>query len=100
MDMDDKEADPEIREYVKKIARKIREKRQKARLSQMELSFKAGLSQNHIYAIEAGHRLPNMYTVLKICKALAINPAELFTYPDEDRITDRETILRILSKYI
>ncbi|MDR2258137.1 MAG: helix-turn-helix domain-containing protein [Treponema sp.] len=47
----------------------------------MDLSFQAGLSQNQVFCIETGKRIPNLYTLLKICRALNINPAVLFDPP-------------------
>jgi transcriptional regulator with XRE-family HTH domain len=68
----------EISAQIKHIAERLREEREKLRISQMDLSYKAGLSQNQVNYIETGKRTPNLYTLLSICNALQINPAVLF----------------------
>jgi transcriptional regulator with XRE-family HTH domain len=90
----------EIEVQIKRIARRLREERELARISQMDLSFLAGLSQNQVNYIETGHRTPNLYTLLKICHALKINPAILFDTGDEKRQQARETVIELVSKYM
>jgi transcriptional regulator with XRE-family HTH domain len=94
------DSDAEFEEQVKRVVSRIREEREKARLSQMDLSFMAGLSQNLINYIENGRRTPNLYTILKICKALQIEPSSLFADSDAERSTARETIIRLVKKYV
>jgi transcriptional regulator with XRE-family HTH domain len=89
-----------LREQAQAVAIRLKEEREKLHLSQMELSFKAGLSQNQVFCIETGRRVPNLYTLLKLCRALAINPAALFQAPDEDRSRARETILSLVRQYL
>jgi transcriptional regulator with XRE-family HTH domain len=79
------------------IAKRLREEREKARISQMDLSFMAGLSQNQVNSIETGHRKPNIHTILKICGALHINPAVLFLPPDSERAKTKEAIINLIS---
>jgi transcriptional regulator with XRE-family HTH domain len=98
MDFIDEEA--EIAAQVGRIANRLREEREKAKISQVDLSFQAGLSQNQVFCIETGKRSPNLYTILKICNALNISPAVLFEPPGEERAQARETIFRLVSKYI
>jgi transcriptional regulator with XRE-family HTH domain len=90
----------EIEAQIKRIASRLREEREKIRISQMDLSFLAGLSQNQVFCIETGKRTPNLYTLLKICQALNISPAVLFDSPDEERRQARETIINLVSKYV
>jgi transcriptional regulator with XRE-family HTH domain len=98
--MDYVEDTAEIEAQIKRIASRLREEREKVRISQMDLSFLAGLSQNQVFCIETGKRTPNLYTLLKICHALNINPAILFDPPDEERRRARETIISLVSKYV
>jgi transcriptional regulator with XRE-family HTH domain len=90
----------ELETQVKQVALRLKEEREKARISQMDLSFMAGLSQNHVFCIETGKRIPNLYTILKLCNALHINPAVLFDPLDQDRRKARETVINLVSKYI
>ncbi|MDR1100505.1 MAG: helix-turn-helix domain-containing protein [Treponema sp.] len=98
--MDDIEDEANIEAQIRQIASRLREEREKARISQMDLSFQAGLSQNQVFCMETGKRIPNLYTLLKVCRALKINPSVLFTPSVEERSQARETIIRLASKYI
>jgi transcriptional regulator with XRE-family HTH domain len=94
------DSDTEFEAQVKRIVSRIKEEREKARLSQMDLSFMAGLSQNLINYIENGRRTPNLCTILKICKALQIEPSSLFADSDTERAAARETIINLVKKYV
>jgi transcriptional regulator with XRE-family HTH domain len=90
----------EIDSQIRQIVRRIKEEREKARISQMDLSFLAGLSQNLVNYIESGRRIPNLGTILKLCKALEIEPASLFSYSSEERRVARETIITLAKKFV
>ena len=94
------EYEENVTDQIKYIIKRLREEREKRRISQIDLSFKAGLSQNLVNYIETGKRTPNLYTILSICKALDINPAVLFESHDTERQKARETILRLVSQYL
>jgi transcriptional regulator with XRE-family HTH domain len=94
------ENEVEIEAQIRRIAQRLREEREKARISQMDLSFLAGLSQNQVNYIETGKRTPNLYTLIKICQALNINPAVLFEVGNEERQQARETVINLVSKYM
>ena len=96
----DEENEVDITAQIQKIAERIREEREKSRISQMDLSFKAGLSQNQVNYIETGKRAPTLYTFLSICKALQINPAILFESDDKERLEARETIIGLVSRFM
>jgi transcriptional regulator with XRE-family HTH domain len=89
-----------IEAQVRRLALRLKEEREKARISQMDLSFMAGLSQNQVFCIETGKRVPNVYTILKLCSALRINPTVLFGAGDEERQHARETVIGLVSKYM
>lgn len=94
------DSDNEIEAQIGRMVSRIKEEREKARLSQMDLSFMAGLSQNLVNYIESGRRTPNLYTLLKIAKALNITPSSLFDSSDEERRTARETIIGLVKKFV
>ena len=50
----------ECQEQVDFVLARIKEERQKANMSQIELSFAAGLSQNQVNCIESGRNIPNL----------------------------------------
>jgi len=90
-------------EYKKQldfVLSRIKEELQKANMSQIELSFAAGLSQNQVNCIESGRNIPNLYTLIKICDALKIRPEILFTTTDEEREKAREKIMSLVKKYV
>jgi transcriptional regulator with XRE-family HTH domain len=89
-----------ITDQIRYISQRLREEREKQRISQMDLSLKAGLSQNQVNYIETGKRTPNLYTLLSICKALQINPAVLFEPENKKRKEARETIIRLVSRFM
>jgi transcriptional regulator with XRE-family HTH domain len=94
------EHEAEIAAQIRHISQRLREERERLRISQMDLSFKAGLSQNQVNYIETGKRTPNLYTLLSICKALQINPATLFEPEEMGQKEARETIIRLVSQYL
>jgi transcriptional regulator with XRE-family HTH domain len=86
---------------IKRCARRLREEREKLRILQMALSFKAGLSQNQVNYIETGKRSPTLYTLLKLCNALHINPSILFDTDEEEECRqDFRMAVNLISKYL
>ena len=69
-------------------------------MSQIELSFAAGLSQNQVNCIEAGRNIPNLYTLIKLCDALKIRPEVLFSSTNEERENARNEIITLVKKYV
>ena len=94
------EYEDDVRNQIKLIVQRLREEREKQRISQMDLSFKAGLSQNQVNYIETGKRTPNLNTILSLCKVLQINPAVLFEPDNTERQEARETIIRLVSQFL
>jgi transcriptional regulator with XRE-family HTH domain len=92
----DEEIENRVELQVKKIIARLREERENARISQMELSFMAGLSQNLVNSLENGHSSPNIGTILRICYALDIEPSSLFTVKNEERQRIYEKIVHLV----
>lgn len=90
----------EYQKQVNFVLSRLKEERQKANMSQIELSFAAGLSQNQVNCIESGRNTPNLYTFIKICNALKIRPEILFSTPNEEREKARNEIITLVKKYI
>ena len=99
-DMENLGTDAVISAQIKLFVERLRAEREKQRISQMDLSLKAGLSQNQVNYIETGKRTPTLNTILSICKALSINPAVLFESCDTERQQARETIIRLVSRFL
>lgn len=83
----------------KRFAERLKEEREKARISQLDLALKAGLSQNLVYFIETGKRVPNLRTILKLCSALCISPSALFQDPETERQDAKEQIKELIDRY-
>jgi transcriptional regulator with XRE-family HTH domain len=84
----------------KGLAERLRYERQKCNISQIDLSFKAGLSQNMVGCIETGKVSPTISTVFKICNALGISPAALFDIGSDERQRARATVLDLVSRFM
>lgn len=62
----------------KKLINRIKEIRKEKNLTQMDLSYEAGLHKNFVSDLERCFVMPSVQNLLKISKALHINPAILF----------------------
>jgi transcriptional regulator with XRE-family HTH domain len=93
------ETDTLVEAQMKRMAERLRAERKKLCISQMDLSFKAGLAQNQVNCIETGKITPTISTILKICNALNISPAVLFD-GDEERKQARNTVLDLVSRFM
>ncbi|RDY67305.1 XRE family transcriptional regulator [Halobacillus trueperi] len=56
----------------------LRQFRERRGMTITELSRRAGLSRVTIYDIEKGETNPKADTIMSICKALEVNPSEIF----------------------
>lgn len=63
----------------------LRESRERAGLTQEELSFRAGLSRPYISQLERNLKSPTIDTLFLICDALEISAAELIGRVDAAR---------------
>lgn len=73
---------------------------EKRNLSQMELSYESGVSQNMITYIEIGKRTPAINTILKLCIAMKISPALLFPQNISDRQEAKLKVLELVEKFM
>jgi transcriptional regulator with XRE-family HTH domain len=63
---------------LKTLGRRIADLRREKRLTQEALAEAMGVSRNHVADIELGTRNTGVWSLLLICKALAVVPAALF----------------------
>lgn len=89
----------EYKEKLDFILFRLKQERLKANMSQIELSFAAGLSQNQVNCIESGRNIPNLYTLIKLCDALKIRPEILFSQSDEEREKVKDEIITLVKQY-
>ena len=71
----DKDSAKAIRES---FGARLRELRQKGRLSQEELADLAGLDRSYIGGVERGQRNVSLVNIHKIARALTVKPGGLF----------------------
>lgn len=89
-----------IEEQESKVVRRLKEEREKAQLSQLELSLRSGVSQNMITYVETGKRTPTLTTILKLCSALGINPAVLFADSQQEVNEARAKVIELVNRYM
>lgn len=70
-------------EFVMK--NRVQELRKASGLTQTELGFLAGLSQNSISSLETGQYSPTAFNALKICQALSCKFEDCFYLELENR---------------
>ena len=85
-------------EQEDKILQRLKKAREEAKLSQLELSYKSGVSQNMITYIETGKSSPTLSTLLKLTNALNLNPADLFIQTEEERNNIKNEIIRLVKE--
>lgn len=81
---------------------KLRQERELRHISQLELSFSSGISQTMISHIESGRKIPTLRTLIRLCDALDINPAILFSFSDdeENRRRVKHQIITMIERYL
>lgn len=62
-----------------RIGRQIREHRQRARVTQLALAERVGLSLDHVSLVERGRRAPSLDALERFARALGADPADLLS---------------------
>ena len=94
-----------IEEQENAIYKRLKQEREKQNISQLELSYSSGVSQNMPTYIENGKRTPTLHTILELCNALKINPSALFievniSSSDMEKEKAKHTVLDLINKYM
>lgn len=76
-----------------KLGQRLRELRDKAGITQLALSIKAGCSKNYISALERGVNKLTVPMFLEYCKALHLTPNDILGFRAEDRLIEAESVL-------
>lgn len=66
-------------EILRQVAMLLRERREKLRISMNEVAARAGLSHTMVLRVEKCQRKPTVETLLRMAKALDIDPARLLS---------------------
>lgn len=61
----------------KKVSARLKRMRLENEMTQGQLAEKAGLERKTINRIENGHFSPNLSSLIRICGALKVKPAEI-----------------------
>ncbi len=72
--------------------------RKRRGLKQAELGERASLSVDMIAKLETGAAAPSFASIERLSEALAIDPAELFTYELGGRPYDRQAMTELVAK--
>jgi len=83
---------------LRDIGLRIKALRKERKLSQEKLAAAADLSRTYLTVLEAGGKVASLTTLLRLAKALAVNPAELFLDPAEVPASTRAIVVRICSR--
>lgn len=89
-----------VEEQVNQLAKRLRSEREKRHISQIDLALKADLSQNIVALIETGKRTPKISTIFKICQALEMSPAILFSPTVEEKENARNEIISLVNEFL
>lgn len=81
-----------------KFGRRLRTLRTEKKMSQEELSFKAGISPAHLGQIERAEKKPTLETIGKLAEALEISLPELFSFDVDPSTQKAETGSTVVSK--
>lgn len=63
---------------TKKVAKRLKQYRLDAGMSQQEVADNAGIDRKTVNRIENFHFMPNIDTLLRLTTALAVKPADIF----------------------
>lgn len=77
------------------IGERLYKIRNKKGMSRLEVSEKADISDRTYADIERGTVNMRTETMLKICKALAITPNDIFVSDDNEQVTEEEIMNKI-----
>lgn len=72
-----------MEELQKKFGARIRELRERKRISQEELAFRAGMHRTYLAGIERGIRNPCLKNIDAISEGLGVDLSELFCFTNQ-----------------
>lgn len=90
--------DIDIKAETRAVADRIQRLRSERRLSQMELSLEAGISQGFLAMIETYQKVPTVTTVLKLASALDVRPSYFFEDTPHDREQKKREIIAAIER--
>ena len=82
----------------KRLGNRIKEIRKSQKLSQEQLAEKAGTAAKYLSSIETGKENPTFDLLMRIAKALQVEPHQLYLFVEESPYRLRKKIERTISK--
>jgi len=67
------------------LGEELRNARTKAKMTQEELSFVAGIDRTYISQLEHNHKSPTVDVLFRICDALGVSPSKLLANVERRR---------------
>jgi transcriptional regulator with XRE-family HTH domain len=67
-----------ISEQLACVIENIRKTRRAKQISQIDLANRANISQSFLASLESGKKQPSVLTIIKLARALEVNPGDLF----------------------
>lgn len=83
------ETAPTMDEYAERIGARVRALREAAGLTQGELARRTGIHRPNIARIESGRHMPSLDTVVRIARALDVQPSAILSVLDEPTSEER-----------
>lgn len=83
---------------LNQVIERIRRIRIEKKVSQFELAVRANFSQSFLANVESGKKKPSVMTIIRIAKALDINPREFFpeTFPQRTKADIKKEIIALV----
>ncbi len=88
----------EYEDELAQVINRIKEIRIEKGVSQLELANIANFSQSFLANVESGKKKPSVMTIIRIAKALNVNPREFF--PEQEETKSKEKIKSEIIKLI
>ena len=87
-------------EKSKAVIDRLRSLRIEKKISQLDLSMKAGISQSFLAQVETYKKAPTIITIVKLCDALNIRISMIFEEKDYDKEEKKKEIIELIQKYL
>ena len=83
------------RTFAQSLGERIRALRDDQDLTQERLAWECGCSKSYLSRVEAGLRLPSLDILARIAARLAVEPRDLFIFPERGTIDAAMELLRV-----
>lgn len=90
----------EYNDDLNQVIERIRRIRVEKKVSQFELAARANFSQSFLANVESGKKKPSVMTIIRIAKALDVNPREFFpeSFPEKTKEDIKKEIIALVEQ--